>query len=326
MRILFLLGLINLLHGSLAAQVAKVNIAEHFTNSNCSICATNNPTIYNDLAAYSGTLHMAIHPSSPYAACYFSMQNPVENDARTQFYGIYGSTPKIVLNGSLIAYSSLSPLLSTMQNDSSQYSLSIQQQWISSDSVQVKVSIKKVANDTTTQALLFLAVTQDTVQKLTANGESIHFDVFRKSITSPAGNILNLPLAVNDSVIEIFGYKMQTNWSPMAIKATGILQQVSNKKVIQAHRSAAIAAPSGITPTNQPSITIYPNPANQAIYLKSWKEYQQISMFTVDGRWVLTQPVVNETMDISSLPEGSYRVLLQSLQGELFKSVLQIKK
>ena len=84
------------------AQVLQTVVVEHFTNTRCGICASRNPGLFNNLAANPKILHIAVHPSSPYSTCLLNQHNKVENDARTNFYGIYGGTPRIVINGTVM--------------------------------------------------------------------------------------------------------------------------------------------------------------------------------------------------------------------------------
>ena len=85
------------------SQVPKKVVVEHFTNTNCSICASRNPGFYTNLHNQTGILHLAVHPSSPYPNCLLYQQNGTANDARTNYYGIYGSTPRLVINGNVIS-------------------------------------------------------------------------------------------------------------------------------------------------------------------------------------------------------------------------------
>src|SRR5260221_7207968 len=78
------------------AQVAKKIIVEHFTNTDCSICAALDPGFYANLNAHPGVLHLSIHPSAPYPNGLLYKQNATANDARTNYYGVYGSTPRLV--------------------------------------------------------------------------------------------------------------------------------------------------------------------------------------------------------------------------------------
>lgn len=88
-----------------AQMVAKKVIVEHFTNSRCGVCASKNPSLFTNLTSHPDILHISYHPSSPYSSCVFSQSNPAENDSRTNFYGIFGGTPRIVIQGDVISSS-----------------------------------------------------------------------------------------------------------------------------------------------------------------------------------------------------------------------------
>ena len=85
------------------AQVPKKVIVEHFTNTVCSVCASKNPGFYTNLKNQQGVIHLAVHPSSPYTSCILSKHNVSENDARTNYYGVYGATPRLAIQGVVIA-------------------------------------------------------------------------------------------------------------------------------------------------------------------------------------------------------------------------------
>ena len=96
------LALSVLLFFPIFAQVEQKVIIEHFTNTRCGTCANKNPAFYETLANYPQVLHVAYHPSSPYANCAFNQQNKEDNDARTHFYNIYGGTPRAVVQSDVI--------------------------------------------------------------------------------------------------------------------------------------------------------------------------------------------------------------------------------
>ena len=102
-KLIFSLPAIIFYSQTLLSQVPKKTIVEHFTNTKCSICASRNPGFYTNLNNQPGVLHLAIHPSSPYNGCQLYQQNSSENDARTNYYGVYGGTPRLVINGSVIS-------------------------------------------------------------------------------------------------------------------------------------------------------------------------------------------------------------------------------
>ena len=94
MKYIFTLLFATTIMFSSYSQVEKTVVVEHFTNTKCGICASKNPAFYDVLNDYPNVLHIAYHPSSPYSTCAFSMHNHAENDARANYYGVYGPTPQ----------------------------------------------------------------------------------------------------------------------------------------------------------------------------------------------------------------------------------------
>src|SRR5215207_809064 len=89
---------------SAVAQVPKKIMVEHFTNTKCPVCTARNPGFYANFNSQPNVLHLAVHPSQPYSACLLYQQNAAENNLRTQYYsGVFGSTPRLVINGNIIA-------------------------------------------------------------------------------------------------------------------------------------------------------------------------------------------------------------------------------
>ncbi|MBK8144407.1 MAG: hypothetical protein IPK62_05075, partial [Bacteroidetes bacterium] len=201
MRIYFFLICLMVMNVNVEAQIPKTTLVEHFTNSSCGVCAYTNPFIADTLSNFPDVLRIAFYPSSPYANCFFSLQNPIENDARTNFYGVYGGTPKLLVNGELTTLANLDSKLQTAAVDTTSYKLRLTQEFVAMDSVWVRLMIKKVAPDFLVEALLFMGAAEDTVFQTTGNGESVHRDVFRKAMTNAIGDNILLPIAVNDSVV-----------------------------------------------------------------------------------------------------------------------------
>ena len=308
-----ILAFICLSAGQLFAQVPKVRIVEHFTNSSCSSCAGNNPTIYGVLQSNPAVLHLSIYPSSPYPNCFFSLQNPVENDARTNYYGLYGSTPKLVLNGGLVSVSSLSAGLQTTASDMTNFEVRTVQTFYGTDSVLVAVVIKKVAADTMLSATLFAAAFQDTVFQTTNNGETVHHDVFRKALTAPAGNVIALPSMVNDSIIIPYAYAISANWQANRMKTMVILQNSITKNTIQ----AAVSYNNTTIPTNQQQVfiselLIVPNPVYNTINLIHNNTYNQYVLRDLTGRVLKRNLLATSKIDVSDIPQGMYLLQLSN--------------
>jgi hypothetical protein len=306
---------------ALTAQVPKKSIVEHFTNSSCSICANNNPLVYSALQANPNVLHITFYPSSPYSNCFFHVQNPVDNDARTNFYGVYGATPKIVVNGALLNLANLPGTLQNAATDSSNFEMLSTQQFITSDSVKVTVTIKRKALDTIQNALLFVGAMQDTVMQLTNNGESIHEDVFRKSLTAVVGNLISLPTSVNDSVVFTYGYAIPTNWNAAQMKTLSILQQTVSKEVLQSEISTTLPlVPLSVSAHGTTNISVYPNPVRDRLHISNDFEQAKVILWTMDGRKVMESELTTPDIAVEQIPDGMYT--LQWIQ----KGIVQYQK
>ena len=223
------------------AQVPRKIIVEHFTNSKCSICASRNPGFFTNLNNQTNTLHLSIYPSAPYSSCHLYQQNPVDGNARTNYYGVYGSTPRLVVNGNVIPniqdYSAAS-MFAPYQGLTSPVSIHIEQQKFGSDSIHATVVIKAEADNTLGSMLLFAALAEDTVFYAGTNGESRHYNVFRKALSAVTGSAINVPTAAGDSVTATFSSAANSSWNFNRIYTLALLQEASSKNVIQAEVAA----------------------------------------------------------------------------------------
>jgi hypothetical protein len=299
------------------SQIAKTNIVEHFTNSNCGVCGATNPSIYSTLNANASVLHITYHPSSPYSSCFFSMQNPVENDARTNFYGIFGGTPRVVFNGATGSTSALATNIASQANATTNFKLSTTQVFINPDSVNVEVVVKKINTDTTTSAILFVGAKQDTVFQTTGNGEAIHQDVFRKALSAIGGNTITLPSAVNDSMIYTFAYKVPSNWTATRMQTISILHQ-TNKQIITANESVniiPIIIPTAIGRFTKSTITLSPNPASTVLTINDNTAFSEIQIYTQQGQLVLQSAINTKPISIAHLPNGYYIAKLVGVEA-----------
>jgi hypothetical protein len=250
------------------AQSPKTVLVEHFTNTKCSICAGRNPDIYATLDNYPQVIHIAFHPSAPYNSCYFSLQNVTENDTRTIYYNAYGSTPRLVLNGKLLASANpaiTNTTIDTALNQTSPVEVSATEQIVSADSVKVRVVVRTTGNLTDGQLLLFAGAVQDTVQYSAGNGEQLHHDVFRKALTFASGDLFNTP-ALNDSIEFTFGYRIKSGWNAAAMN-TICWVQAGSKQVLNAAKSQRVEVPSAIGNVANEVFTVYPNPVKSELHI-----------------------------------------------------------
>ncbi|MCE3258586.1 MAG: Secretion system C-terminal sorting domain, partial [Bacteroidetes bacterium] len=296
------------------AQVPKKVVAEHFTNTLCSICAARNPGFYTNLANHPSILHLAVHPSSPYAGCTLSQHNVAENNSRTNYYSIFGGTPRIVIQGSVIPSSanySDPSLFSPFTGQVSPASIKIKQVKYGNDSIRSRVVVKTEANHSLGNLRLFISLAEDTVFFNAPNGENQHHDVFRKSLGGAQGMSVTLPSVIGDSIVVSMSSTVHATWNFSRIFTMAILQEEGNKAMVQAEALYANGNPilTGVKEMNsEGQLIVYPNPTRGKINicLPSYQE-GDYKISDVQGSVVKEgrlQP--SESIDISSLAKGIY--------------------
>ncbi len=292
---------------SLHAQtVARKVIVEHFTNSRCGICANRNPALYTNLANNPNVLHIAYHPSSPYSTCVFSQHNPIENDARTNFYGVYGSTPKIAIQGSVQSASTnyaSSTLFTPFQNHTSTIQLAINQT-ITNNELNVSVLVTNLSETSLTNPRIFVALAEEPIFYNAPNGENTHHDVFRKALTPANGVAFELP-PVGTSVTQTFSTAINSAWDVNKLEAFAIIQNADTKEVLQVEKANTITSP--VSETYSEGLTIFPNPTSDKINISTTDNLLEgiITIIDIQGKQVATYPY-SERIDIAHLPKGNY--------------------
>ncbi len=334
MKINFTLtGITFLLSCQLAfSQVAKKIVVEHFTNTNCSVCASRNPGFYTNLSSQAGVLHLAVHPSAPYSSCLLYQQNSTANDARTNYYGIYGGTPRLVINGVVISSSadySSSSIFTPYQSLTSPASIRIVQQKFGTDSIKATVIIKTEAPHALGDLSLFVALAEDTVFYTGTNGEDQHYDVFRKSLSSTTGSSVTLPASVGDSIMLTFSSPSDSIWNFSRIYTLAILQETSSKNLVQAEAvspSGDVAATGINENIKQITASIFPNPVDNLFTIQLGESSDAIITLTdIDGKLIMQQAGSQSQFqfDISSLPKATYLLNIKTEKGEFSQKIIK---
>jgi len=325
-RILFILFIVN----TISAQVARKVIVEHFTNTKCPICKSRNPGFYANLNKQSGVLHLAIHPSSPYASCVLSQQNNPDNDDRTKYYGVYGSTPRLVIEGKVISSNAdfnTPELFTPFLNGTSPIELKIEQLKYKSDSIYVKITVTAAVANSLGSLKLFAALAEDTVFYASPNGETQHYDVYRKSLFGATGTTINVPANAGESVVYEASANANVLWKFPRIYTLAILQDVTTKDVIQAEATSptdGISFPTAtIDNNNELNFSVYPNPASSVIHVTLDKEQSATaSLISIEGTLLQKQQFSKSAdFNVQGLPKGYYIIELNTDKGKYSKKV-----
>lgn len=291
-------------------QVPRKILAEHFTNSYCSVCASRNPGFFNNLNSQGNVTYIGIFPSAPYAACKLSQQNKADNDARTGFYGIYGSTPRVVINGGILPtsanYSSAS-IFAPYASATSAYSMVVRHSKVS-DSFLSVITIKKVANDTLKgKQKLFAVLAEDTVFYTGGNGESRHYNVARKSLFGAAGITVTMPVNLGDSVSHSFKSAINGIWNENRMLTIAALQDSASRSLIQSATSKdanPMAGRDDLSPSKP--VLKFSNPVYDKIILFGISGNFEFDIYDLNGKLLLSGKNQLNEIDVENMQPGLY--------------------
>ena len=313
MKNIFTLIVVFLTGFASIAQVEKTIVVEHFTNTLCGTCASRNPALFSLLDNYPQVLHISYHPSAPYSNCIFHQHNPVENDARTNFYGIYGGTPRVVLQGEVVPVQN--PILTAGQIDAvlsqtSDFKITVTQEQADANMVNVQVVVKKVSESFTQTPVIFGMIAEKEIQYAAPNGENLHHNVFRKVIIDADLNIAN----VGDSAVINESYSIHPDWIADELIFTVLVQNESTGGILQAAESDKLSAGSSFIGDKEILSldgALYPNPARDVINISASMQEKVLKtdFYAMTGKLVKSYSGVS-AMNISDLPEGIYMVVL----------------
>ncbi len=300
---------------ALISQVPQTVVVEHFTNTRCGICASRNPGFYANLANQENTIHIAFHPSSPYPTCVLNEYNMAENDGRTNYYGLFGSTPDFVIQGNVISPSSnfSSPaLFEPFQNQTSPASITIRHS-ISENTVTFRATIITEASNSLGNLRLFAGLKEDVLNYSAPNGENVHYDVFRKSYFDITGEVVNLAENIGDSVVVTASLPLDQNWDYNNISSMVILQEQESKAVVQAAEAVITEIALHTSLKEEPSFKVFPNPANSVLNISAPKNgATSFEIFNALGKKLKEGSFKNETtFEVDDLPKGIYFIKLK---------------
>jgi len=320
MKRFFTLFIITIFITPLFSQTGRTVIVEHFTNTYCGACSSLNPAFYQALENYPDVVHIAYHPSSPYSSCVFNQHNSWENDQRTYFYGVYGSTPRVVVQGEAIA--AQNPLIKPEQIDAhlggtSDYAISMVKTELRANTMKITIEIERISGSQFETILVYAGLAEKEVEYDAPNGEDLHHDVFRKVIFYDTANVN----PVGQKKIIEYEYSTDEAWNENQIYAFAIIHNSLTSEVLQA--GSTLTSPSLVenNEINELSSIFYPNPGSGIIRIQNEyaNKFSTLELFDLVGNKVKELRNTNE-MDIAELPEGVYFVRLTDKNSRIYSS------
>jgi hypothetical protein len=305
----------------------KTIIEEHFTNTLCSACASRNPGLYENLRTQKDVLHIAYHPSAPYSGCLLNQHNKIENDARPTYYGIFGGTPRIVINGVVQSAStnySSATLFNSFRNINADVILNVTQTLIG-DSIKSSVTVKKLTDKIFTSLKLQVLYAEDTVFFNAPNGENEHYDVFRKTASGTPGIDIVLPTNLTDSIIILTATKLNTVWNKNRIYTLAFIQNTLDKDILNAAKSTTNKSQTtSVKELSDLGVNVYPNPVSDFVTIEiKNNQPTKVSLINILGAEMMNKSITaSERFDVLNYSKGIYFLSIENSTGKAVQKLI----
>lgn len=312
-----------------AQNPKKYVLLEHFTNTNCSVCASRNPAFFNTIANYDDIVHhISIHPPVPYVNCRFYQDNKPDNDARKNFYSVF-SSPQVFMNG--VKTPGSNPLITAAALEAEKGKTSPIEIKVSEahgfDKTDVTVQIKAYDTAPIGETKLFVAVLEKEIDYSSPNGEKLHHNVLRKFLTSNLGEQVTLP-APGQSTYHTFQYSLiGTNWKADEVYVLAWVQNTSTKEVLNSGTKFDITAGARNT-LPESAWSVFPNPFSKNLNFEFGAGLNLEKMILRNLQQQILQSWENPSAQAANfnwetLPKGIYFLELQTAQGSGVRKIVK---
>ncbi len=309
---------------TLFGQAKRYALLEHFTNTLCSSCASQNPGFFTTIKVETNTdlHHISYHWRTPYINCLYYQANQVPQDARADYYSVPGS-PRVSLNGATqtgLAYVT-PPIIQDAATTSPIY-VKVAEITNANQSRTATIKVKAVGTVPTSAYRLHVALVEKKTTYVSPNGEREHFNVFRRFLTASGGD--NITLSANEQTL-FFDYTPDLGTAAQ-LYVVAWVQNQSNKEVLNSGtRFDGVTATDEVSVDNQ--VTLSPNPTTGKVTLTFDKlTPQYLTVQNAAGQIfenVKLSKSTNYELNLSNLAAGVYIVKVKSEEGIAVKRVVK---
>lgn len=322
------LALFALLVSSAAfSQVTTQMVVEHFTNTNCGICGSRNPGLFTNLDnSNTDVIHVSYYPSSPYSDCKLHRHNSTENDARTRFYGLYGSTPQLAIQGEDQNRPNFNNkgLFDDFRGKSQPYTVKTTYT-TTKDSILVLVKLFAKGIQSIDSLNLYTIVVEDTVFYKGRNSENEHYNVFRKALTNIEGDPIKTTITAKDSLMYRYSIALHKDWDPDRMYALAMVQNSFTKEIYQ----TGMGVKGNLVITSTPAIDskrevqVYPSRVHDFIQVTGMSSgtYEVIGL---QGQGITSGQLKASRINLSSLPKGLYIIRLNDGEEQVSSKIMKL--
>jgi hypothetical protein len=306
-------------------QAKRYALLEHFTNTLCSTCASQNPGLFSTISVETNPdlHHISYHWQVPYATCIYYQTNPAPQTERANYYNIPGS-PRVTLNGAGhtgTAY--ITPPIIQAAATTSPISIKVSETvGTIGSSRTVTVKIKSVGSVPLGNHKLYVAVVEKKTNYASPNGETVHYNVFRKFLSNSSGN--DITLTTNEQA-QFFDYIPDLGTSAQ-LYVVAWVQNATTKEVLNSGtRFDGVTAINDLLVDHQ--ITVSPNPTPEKTRISFDKlTPQYLTVQTITGQVLENVKLTNATtyeLNLGQYAAGVYLVKIKSEEGVAVKRIIK---
>lgn len=305
----------------------RIVLLEQFSNSGCPPCATYTPGILNYASTNPDKIAaISYHTAYPYLDSMY-YENPIESDARVDFYGSFG-VPYSILDGNYY------------RNNSANLSANLNQTVTNRLSVASRYEIKKIntsiqertlngviqfkslnSNNTNENLRAFVVVVEKRVEKSDYkaspgnNSEQYYSFVMRKFMTDVNGNILTNKNTGETTQIE-FNWNIINFKNISELRIIAFVQNIDTKEIYQSIMIDPFESPTGVENEEQGYIfKIYPNPSKSDITIEvENNEAFELLLYNSLGKLIDRKYIHQKQYEWHNLTNGIY--ILKLIQGK----------
>lgn len=305
-------------------QAKKYLMFEHFTNTNCSICANQNPQFFETIEEFENDIHhIAYHPPFPYTQCVFYQANKEENSARAEFYSIFG-TPNVMWQGDLRT----SPR--NVKKDKIEERLAetspievIVEETGDTDRT-VKVTIRTVGEKPTGNLKLLVSIAEKIVDYSAPNGEGTHHNVFRETISNSSGDLISFA-ATGGEVSYEFNYSVDSEWDAEQVYALAFVQDFDFGNILNSGTRFDERTTSTQNILADHVLNVFPNPVSDYLEVRLKNitgNKNSLELFTTTGQLILQEFLQDQaSLNLKTVPAGIYLLKLNTEEGVAVKRI-----
>jgi hypothetical protein len=290
---------------------------ELFTNTPCPICGSQNPGLFNRLANYEGQYHLiSFYPGRPYSSCVFYQANTAENTARLNFYPMVFGTPTVAINGLEFKSSNgvTNAVLDGVTGDESWLQVRVNE--TTGTNRNVTIELEDFVGGSLTMGKLFAVIVEREISYNAPNGETVHYNVFRKFLTNVNGDDIDLSSGL---AMKSYQYAVDAAWQADETYVIAWLMDPDTKEIYNSGTRFDPDITSSIVDESKAiPLHIYPNPASTEINLTlpSPLDNVLVRFYDAKGRLIRAQTISGDplmSIDVRNWHPGSYHaeILLQ---------------